>query len=633
MKEHPPVAALLARDLAAYGARRCFGLLGTANFKISHALVNEGVQLISARHEVNAACMADAYSKATQELTLVSVHSGPGLTNALTGIGEAAKSRTPLLVLAGDVSTGALKSNFHIEQAEMVRAVGAISERIHTPATAREDALRAVVKSLRDRQTVVLSLPTDVQDAPYPGLTTPLALPPAPGPLHPDPESVFRLAKMLAGAKRPLILAGRGAVIAGAEATLTSLAERSGALLATSICGHGLFAGNLWSVGISGGFASPAADELIRESDLIVAFGASLNHWTTKRGKLIAPGAVVAQVDVEAAKLGYQTPIQHAVLADARVAAEAILAELDKRAIHPRMGWRSEETRKRIDRGDNHNAPYQDTSSADFIDPRTLSKAVELHPAEGSRRRVGLWPFLRLGAPISARAERKSFMPQPFLPVGRSWSRLCDRFGNCESRGFGRARRRRRRFPDVAHRSRDCCPPEVENVHPHLQRQLLRGGGAPLPTPWPFHRHRAVSRHRLRRHRAWPRRACVHRQDSRRSRTSAGLGEQGRPGGIRNRCQDKPRPGSRLARRAFPVIAALSSVPHSRPDCLLLAQGCHLSVMRLSGSLPDVLRTICSRSVLSSPEAALDPKPNRAPSEHVASEAGRLHWRAFRLAG
>ena len=103
------VAAVLARDLAAYGARRCFGLLGTANFKISHALVEAGVELISARHECNAASMADAYAKATQELTLVSVHSGPGLTNALTGIAEAAKSRTPLLVLAGDVPTGAVK--------------------------------------------------------------------------------------------------------------------------------------------------------------------------------------------------------------------------------------------------------------------------------------------------------------------------------------------------------------------------------------------------------------------------------------------------------------------------------------------------------------------------------------------
>ena len=311
MKEDPTVAAVLARDLAHYGARRCFGLLGTANFKISHALVEAGVELISARHECNAASMADAYAKATQELTLVSVHSGPGLTNALTGIAEAAKSRTPLLVLAGDVPTGAVKSNFYVEQAEMVRSVGAVSERIHTPASAREDTLRAVVRALRDRQTVVLSLPTDVQDAPFAGKVAPLALPPAPGPLHPDPESVRRLADALARAERPLILAGRGAVLAGAEAALIALAERTGALLATSICGHGLFAGNPWSVGISGGFASPAADELISESDLIVGFGASLTHWTTKRGKLIAPGAVVAQIDVEAAKLGYQMPVQH----------------------------------------------------------------------------------------------------------------------------------------------------------------------------------------------------------------------------------------------------------------------------------------------------------------------------------
>jgi thiamine pyrophosphate-dependent acetolactate synthase large subunit-like protein len=275
------------------------------------------------------------------------------------------------------VPTGAVKSNFHIEQAEMVRAVGALSERIHTPASARDDTLRAVMKAMRDRQTVVLSLPTDVQDAPLTGKITPLALSPAPGPLNPDPESVCRLADALAVAKRPLILAGRGAVIAGAEAALMALAERTSALLATSICGHGLFADNPWSVGISGGFASLAADELICESDLIIAFGASLTHWTTKRGKLIAPGAVVAQVDVEATKLGYHTPIQHAVHADARVAAEAILAELDARATRPTTGRRSDETRKRIDAGDNHKVPYQDTSSTDFIDPRTFSKAVD----------------------------------------------------------------------------------------------------------------------------------------------------------------------------------------------------------------------------------------------------------------
>ena len=377
MTNSQTVAATLARDLAAYGARRCFGLLGTANFKITHALVEAGVELISARHECNAASMGDAYAKATGELTLVSVHSGPGLTNALTGIGEAAKSRTPLLVLAGDVPVGAVKSNFYIEQAEMVRAVGAVSERIHTAASAREDVLRAVTRAMRDRQTVVLSLPLDVQEMKLTGPIAPLALPPAVGPLYPDPAAVDRLADALAKATRPLILAGRGAVIAGAERALLALGEKLGALLATSVCGHGTFAGNPWSVGISGGFTSPAADELIVQSDLIVGFGVSFTQWTTKKGKLIAPGTIVAQIDIEGGKLGYQTAVHHAVQADARVAAEALLAAVDKRVVGARPGWRSDQIARQIEAGSNHNAPYQDQSTAQFIDPRTLSKAVD----------------------------------------------------------------------------------------------------------------------------------------------------------------------------------------------------------------------------------------------------------------
>src|SRR4051812_38575165 len=173
MKHQPNVATVIAQDLAGYGARRCFGLLGTANFKISHALAEAGVELISARHEGNAACMGDAYAKATGELTLVSVHSGPGLTNALTGIAEAAKSRTPLLVLAGDVPTGAVKSNFYTDRPEWVPPVGAVCDRTHPAAPARDDTLRAVPRPMRARQRVVLSLPPDVQDALLPGTLPP----------------------------------------------------------------------------------------------------------------------------------------------------------------------------------------------------------------------------------------------------------------------------------------------------------------------------------------------------------------------------------------------------------------------------------------------------------------------------
>src|SRR5262249_47776548 len=250
-RSNPIVADVIAGDFARYGARRCFALLGTANFKISHALAQAGVELISARHECNAASMADAYAKASGELTLVSVHSGPGLTSAMTGIGEAAKSRTPLVVLAGDVPTGAVRSNFHIEQAELVRSVGAVSERIHTQQTARADTLRAVSRALRDRQTVVLSLPMDVQDAPMNSNIPPLKLAPAPNPMYPDPAVVRTLADLASRAKRPLVLAGRGAVITGAGPALVALADRIGAILATTVCGHGLFANNPWSVGIS----------------------------------------------------------------------------------------------------------------------------------------------------------------------------------------------------------------------------------------------------------------------------------------------------------------------------------------------------------------------------------------------
>jgi len=373
-----PVAEVLAKDLAALGARRCFGLLGTANFKISHGLVQAGVELISARHEGNAASMGDAYAKATGELTLVSVHSGPGLTNAITGIAEAAKSRTPLLVLAGDVPTGNVKSNFYFDQAELVRSVGAVSERTYTPQSARGDLLRAVTRAMRDRQTVVLSLPLDVQDARLNGANAPLELTPLPGRVQPDQKEVRRLAEALSRAKRPLILAGRGAVLSDAECALVALADRLDALLATSICGHGLFAESPWSVGISGGFSSPVADELISESDFILGFGVSLTQWTTKKGKLIARGATVAQIDIDAPKLGYQMPVQFAVLGDARATAEALLAELgQKGAAGAQSGRRNDRTRERIRSGDNHHSPHPDESSAQYIDPRTLSKALD----------------------------------------------------------------------------------------------------------------------------------------------------------------------------------------------------------------------------------------------------------------
>ncbi len=220
----------------------------------------------------------------------------------------------------------------------------------------------------------MLSLPTDVQDVVLTGNVAPLALAPAPGPMHPDPNSVRRLGEAIGRAKQSVFIAGRGAVNSGAEEAITALADRSGALLATTVCGHGLFANHRWSLGISGGFASPAASELIAESDLIVGFGVSLTHWTTKRGKLIAPVRLSPRLTLRRRSLA----ITHQSIFPCSPMHEPRRRRYSSSsARRSRRGWRNEGNGARMQEGDNHHAPYADVSNARFIDPRTLSKAVD----------------------------------------------------------------------------------------------------------------------------------------------------------------------------------------------------------------------------------------------------------------
>src|SRR5688500_5527982 len=107
---HDAVAAALSR----LGVRYAFGVVGSGNFHFTNALVECGVQFVAARHEGGAATMADAYSRTSGEVAVVSLHQGCGLTNAITGIGEAAKSRTPLLIVSGEATD--TSSNFHMDQ-------------------------------------------------------------------------------------------------------------------------------------------------------------------------------------------------------------------------------------------------------------------------------------------------------------------------------------------------------------------------------------------------------------------------------------------------------------------------------------------------------------------------------------
>jgi thiamine pyrophosphate-dependent acetolactate synthase large subunit-like protein len=370
------VADAVGETVAAQGVRDAFGILGSGNLVVTNALVRGGASFHHARHEGGAICMADGYARVSGRVGVCSVHQGPGLTNTMTGLTEAAKSRTPLLVLAGETPAAALTSNFRIDQHDLVESVGAIADRVHSPKTAADDAQRAYQRALVERRPVVLMLPIDIQ--PQPSVSGGPSQPPLPpmAPTAPSRVAIEEAADLLAGAQRPAIIAGRGAVLADAAADLEALGELIGAVLATSAPANGLFTGLPYALGISGGFASPLAGDLLPQADVVIVVGASVNHWTTKHGALIAPDARVVQLDLDPRAIGRNRPADLAVLGDAAASVRALAEELERRS-HANTGFRTPELAREIANRSWRHEPYEDGGTDEWIDPRTLT--IELN--------------------------------------------------------------------------------------------------------------------------------------------------------------------------------------------------------------------------------------------------------------
>ncbi|HEY1644743.1 MAG TPA: thiamine pyrophosphate-binding protein [Streptosporangiaceae bacterium] len=383
------VSDAVAEVLTGLGVDTAFGLVGSGNFHVTNALIARGTRFIAARHECGAASMADAWARLTGRPGVLTLHQGPGLTNALTAITEAAKSRTPLLVLAADVSAAAKLSNFRIDVAAIAAAVDATPARLHSPGLAIDDTVRAYRTAQQERRCVILALPLDIQASqcawPDGGIAGPAGGGAAAGAAaagEPDPAAVAELAGLLRRSRRPVFVAGRGARASGAGArqALEQLADGCGALLATSAAGKGLFRGSMWDLDVSGGFATPLAAELIRDADLVVGWGCALNMWTTRHGSLLGPGAAVAQVDIDGGALGAHRPVTLGVTGDVTATALAAAGLLDE----PAAGYRTAAVADRIAReGRWRDVPFDDDSRDGRIDPRSFTIALDdLLPAD-----------------------------------------------------------------------------------------------------------------------------------------------------------------------------------------------------------------------------------------------------------
>jgi acetolactate synthase I/II/III large subunit len=365
------VAEAVGRALVEEGIDHVFGVVGSGNFHVTNAMTAAGADFVAARHEGGAATMADAFARTSERPAAVTVHQGCGLTNAMTGITEAAKSRTPLVVVAAEATEP--RSNFFVDQESLARAVGAVPMRVDDPATAVAVAREAVRAAVTTRRTVLLNLPLGVQASEVPVVVSSIEpVETTASAVLPSDTDLDRLAEAVRHAERPVFVAGRGA--RGAGPAVAAASEAAGALLAESAVAKGLFAGHRWSLGVSGGFASPGAAQLISGADLVVGWGCALNMWTMRHGTLIAPGATVVQVDDTADALGAHRELTFGVRGDVGLTATALTERLDG----VRNGYRTTEVRRRLDAGIAwRTEPYDDLTGNGRIDPRTLSRLLD----------------------------------------------------------------------------------------------------------------------------------------------------------------------------------------------------------------------------------------------------------------
>jgi thiamine pyrophosphate-dependent acetolactate synthase large subunit-like protein len=275
------------------------------------------------------------------------------------------------VLLCGDAPDSG-RRRFDIEQDTVCAGLGVPVTRLSL-ADPVADVRQAVALARREACPVVLCVPFDVGQAEAPE-ASPAPAEPIRGTSAPavPAGALDAVHSALEAARRPLVLAGLGAWRSGATAELTELADRSGALLATTVMANGMFAGNPWSIGVCGGFASPRAAALIGEADLVLSFGATLDRFTLRDQRLLSRDALLVSVTIDGRPSVDR--IDLSVTGDAAEVAAALLDRYADRTLSA-PSWRAEvaDVVGKLGWADE---PYEDAGVAGRIDPRTLSLAL-----------------------------------------------------------------------------------------------------------------------------------------------------------------------------------------------------------------------------------------------------------------
>ncbi|MES2733449.1 MAG: biosynthetic-type acetolactate synthase large subunit [Bacteroidota bacterium] len=323
-------AVTLIDMLEKQGVECVFGYSGAANLSIFDALYSSKIKLVVARHEQGASHMADGYARATGKPGVLLVTSGPGATNAITGVMTAMMDSVPMIVLTGQTPTHLIGLDA-FQEADIFGMTMPVVK--HNYLVKRvQDIPRIIREAFLIATTgrpgpVLIDLPKDVTSAPFQGtLDAPMEIPGFALPALPDEESIQSLVALLNQSKKPLLLVGHGALLSGASKEVRALAERLQAPVTNTLLGKGCFSETHdLSLGMLGMYGTAYANKALLECDLIMSIGSRWDDRINGNPKNFCPKAKKLHIDIDAAEIGKIVVPDAFAVGDAKLVLQELL--------------------------------------------------------------------------------------------------------------------------------------------------------------------------------------------------------------------------------------------------------------------------------------------------------------------
>ena len=322
--------------MRAEGVEYTFGIVGTTtNSIVTEMFGREDIRFVDTRHEECSAFMAYGYARASGKPTACITTSGPGTINLATGVALAWKGRAPVLVIAGDVA----RDYIYRDGAQAFDLVDIF--RPFTKLARQVNKTERIVEMMHDAFRMALSgkpgpvfldIPRDLLDDQTvdANITAPAAYRAVDQRIPGDTQAIERAAQLLAGAKRPVLLAGGGVVDSGASEDAVALAELLDMALVPSY-GHNDVVPNSHRlfIGAAGGRGAGETAQAIHDADVILALGTRINQATTHwNWSVVNPDTKIVQVDIDAQEIGRNYPVAVGIAGDAKSVAQQLTARL-----------------------------------------------------------------------------------------------------------------------------------------------------------------------------------------------------------------------------------------------------------------------------------------------------------------